>query len=111
MLNLNKLLETYNVKSLFYITRNKKINICYERFGMRIEIEKDIIEKNEPYRSVRIILKEFRKHPEYNESINNFIENLKNKNTTNNNYLPKTISINDKKKLIRKKLIKEGIIN
>ena len=113
---IKKLLKNYNVKILYFINMNGKRKVCFKRFGMYVDIDEDDIKDIDPYKTIKIILRQFRLHPEYRNAVDSFVKELKEKNKLvkiedkTKSTLPKLVTIDDKKRRIREYLIEEGIL-
>jgi hypothetical protein len=120
---LKNLFKKYNIIIKYYCIKDGTTSIILERFGMTVRFDEDELESYTAKKAARIVLKSFKRHPKYKDAIKQHIEKLKIKNgvndtddnstdTTENKKvtLPVIITIDDKKRRIRKFLIEEGIL-
>jgi hypothetical protein len=90
-------------------------NIVYiQRYGLVITYDQEELFEKKPKTVVCDIMKKFTKHPKYKEQTQKYIAGLLKKPTLSQNYESDVrsiiLTVNEKKKLIREKLIKEGLI-
>lgn len=108
--NADELLALFNKYKININEIGVNDEVKLERFGVIIPYSQKRICEELPKKVCAEILKTFIQHPEYKSKTAEYVKGLTKKPTivyTNTT----TLTIDEKKKLIRKKLIKEGLIS
>jgi hypothetical protein len=115
-------METFNssVDELLFLFKKYKINIDnvligadtvhVERYGVTIPYSQKDLCTNPPKQVVRDIIMKVIQHPEYKAKTMVYVQNLAKRPVILETKKDVVLTIDDKKKLIREKLVKEGII-
>jgi hypothetical protein len=89
---------------LHYIGSDDYISL--ERFGITIPYKVDDLTAMSPKSVTRDIIHKFTLQPDYEDKIKEYVKNIAKKPP----HVETILTINDKKKLIKERLIKDGII-
>lgn len=114
---LKKLFKKYNIIIKYYCIKDGTTSIILERFGMTVRFDEEELKKHQPKKAARLVLKSFKRHPKYRSAIDKYVKKLRTDNGVKTDIikkdtitLPIIVTIDDKKKRIRKFLVEEGIL-
>lgn len=114
---LKRLFKKYEIIVKYYIIKDGITTIVLERFGMSLKFEEEELKKHHTKKAARFVLKAFKQHPKYKDAIDEHIKKLKSDNGVKTDTTiketvikPTIVTIDDKKKRIRKFLMEEGIL-